>query len=142
MFPLRDINPTRRIPIATYVLIAINILVFLWEQSLSMDRLQEVFLTLSVVPNNISASPFSTESFLDMVRSMFFHGGWAHLGGNMLYLYLFVEESVGAYSCFICILSTILGLGASISSKNAVRNLLDAINAPRRSDDNTLSLTK
>ncbi len=98
MFPLRDINPTRRIPIATYILIAINILVFLWEQSLSIDRLQEVFLDLSVVPNHISADPFSGESILDMVRSMFFHGGWAHLGGNMLYLYLFgdnVEDRLG-----------------------------------------------
>lgn len=98
MLPLRDINPTRRFPIATTILIAINVVVFLWEQSLTMDRLQEVFLTLSVVPNNISENPFSSESILDMVRSMFFHGGWAHLGGNMLYLYLFgdnVEDRLG-----------------------------------------------
>jgi membrane associated rhomboid family serine protease len=50
------------------------------------------------VPNNVSGNPISLESFLDTVRSMFFHGGWAHLGGNMLYLYLFgdnIEDRFG-----------------------------------------------
>ncbi len=98
MFPISDANPRRRFPLFTYVLIAINVLVFLWEMTLSQGRLQEAFLDLSVVPNNISDNPFSLEAFLDIVRSMFFHGGYDHILGNMLYLWLFgdnVEDRLG-----------------------------------------------
>jgi membrane associated rhomboid family serine protease len=98
MLPLRDINPTRRAPILTWILIAINVLVFLWEISMPQEELQRVFRDYGVVPNNVSGNPISLESFLDTVRSMFFHGGWAHLGGNMLYLYLFgdnIEDRFG-----------------------------------------------
>lgn len=98
MFPLKDLNPTRRFPVLTYVLIGLNILVFIWEQTLSPDALQSAFMTLSVVPANVAANPFSVETVLDMVRSMFFHGSLAHIGGNMLYLYLFgdnVEDRLG-----------------------------------------------
>lgn len=99
MIPLRDLNPTRRTPFCTYALIALNVLVFLWEQSFSQAQLQTIFTTLSVVPANVSQAPFSPETILDMIRSMFFHGGWAHILGNMLYLYLFgdnVEDRFGA----------------------------------------------
>ncbi len=98
MIPLQDLNPTRRVPILTYCLIAVNVLVFLWEQTLSVDALQATFIQLSVVPANITLHPFGLASFLDIVRSMFFHGSWLHLGGNMLYLYLFgdnVEDRLG-----------------------------------------------
>jgi membrane associated rhomboid family serine protease len=98
MLPLRDINPTRRFPILTYALIALNVLVFLWEGSMPDSELQSMFMDLSVVPSQISASPFAFESSLDIVRSMFFHAGWAHLLGNMLYLWLFgdnVEDRLG-----------------------------------------------
>jgi membrane associated rhomboid family serine protease len=98
MLPLHDLNPTRRTPFFTYGLIAINVLVFLWEQTFSAEGLQRVFMDLSVVPANISQHPFSLESNLDIVRSMFFHGDWLHIGGNMLYLYLFgdnIEDRFG-----------------------------------------------
>jgi membrane associated rhomboid family serine protease len=98
MMPLQDINPTRRMPILTWILIAINILVFLWELSLGENGLSAAFQELSVVPANISADPFSVEAFLDSVRSMFFHGGYEHIFGNMLYLYLFgdnLEDRLG-----------------------------------------------
>ena len=98
MLPLRDINPTRRFPILTYTLIALNVLIFLWQGSFGVNELQAVFVDLSVVPAEITKSPFALESFLDIVRSMFFHGGWMHLLGNMLYLWLFgdnVEDRLG-----------------------------------------------
>ncbi len=98
MLPLRDINPTRRFPILTYTLIALNVLIFLWEDSLPKGQLQSMFMDLSVVPAQVAAAPFTTESLLDILRSMFFHGGWAHLIGNMLYLWLFgdnVEDRLG-----------------------------------------------
>lgn len=98
MFPIRDLNPTRRFPILTFVLIGINVLVFLWEVNLPERELFEAFVDLAVVPANIRVDPFSFESFLDVIRSMFLHGGYDHIFGNMLYLYLFgdnVEDRLG-----------------------------------------------
>jgi membrane associated rhomboid family serine protease len=98
MLPLKDLNPTRRIPFITYAFIAVNIIVFIWEQFFSAAELQDVFMRLSVVPANVMQDPFSLETLLDIVRSMFFHGGWAHLLGNMLYLWLFgdnLEDRMG-----------------------------------------------
>jgi membrane associated rhomboid family serine protease len=79
-------------------LIVINVIVFLWEQTLSDVRLMSVFMDYSVVPANVYDAPFAIDTILDLVRSMFFHGGWAHLLGNMLYLWLFgdnVEDRLG-----------------------------------------------
>lgn len=98
MLPIQDLNPTRRLPLMTYGLIAINVLVFLWEMSLSEAQLQQAFMELAAVPANITAAPFSLETFLDIVRSMFLHGGYEHIAGNMLYLWLFgdnIEDRLG-----------------------------------------------
>lgn len=98
MMPLQDINPTRRPPILTWALIAINVMVFLWEMSLGERALTQAFMDLSVVPRNLTADPLSVEAFLDSIRSMFFHGGYEHIFGNMLYLYLFgdnLEDRLG-----------------------------------------------
>jgi len=98
MLPLQDINPTRRVPYITYGLIAINVIVFLTQLGLSQRQLVEVYVTQSVVPVLVARDPFSIETILDFIRSMFFHGGWAHLLGNMLYLWIFgdnVEDVMG-----------------------------------------------
>lgn len=98
MLPLRDINPTRRFPIMNYAIIVINVLVFLWELSFSPDQLDAVLARLAVVPAIASAHPLALPTILSIIRSMFFHAGWAHLLGNMLYLYLFgdnVEDRLG-----------------------------------------------
>ena len=98
MLPLKDLNPTRRIPVITYGLIAVNLVVFFWELSLSAGALDAAFFRMAVVPANVLQDPFSLETLMDFVRSMFFHGGWAHLIGNMLYLWLFgdnLEDRMG-----------------------------------------------
>ena len=98
MLPLKDMNPTRRFPVMTYGLILINVLVFLWELRFSPDQLDVIFSSLAVVPASASAHPFALTTILSIIRSMFFHGGWSHLLGNMLYLYLFgdnVEDRLG-----------------------------------------------
>ncbi|GAB4444924.1 MAG: rhomboid family intramembrane serine protease [Anaerolineae bacterium] len=104
MLPLKDMNPTRRFPFLTYTLIVINVLVFLWELSLSPSELETALTSLSVVPARVSADPFSLDSILSVIRSMFFHAGWTHLLGNMLYLYLFgdnVEDRLGEIVYFV-----------------------------------------
>ena len=98
MIPLGDDNPTRSTPIVTYALIAINVLVYLWQQTFSDEELFRMFLNDSVVPRLVSNDIFSIQTFLDLNRSMFFHGGITHIGGNMLYLYIFgdnVEDRFG-----------------------------------------------
>jgi membrane associated rhomboid family serine protease len=116
MLPLKDLNPTRRTPVFTYGLIAINLVVFLWEQTFSSPELYESFLRLSVVPAQVVAAPFAVETFMDFVRSMFFHAGWTHLLGNMLYLWLFgdnLEDRMGVpLYLFLYFLG---GFGASIA---------------------------
>jgi membrane associated rhomboid family serine protease len=116
MMPLQDLNPTRRMPVATYILIGINVLVFLWEMTLSPEQLQAAFVDLSVVPANVTANPFSIESVVAILRSMFLHGGYSHIFGNMLYLWLFgdnVEDRLGIV--FYLILYFISGFAAAIA---------------------------
>jgi membrane associated rhomboid family serine protease len=98
MLPLSDINPTRRTPYVTWILIAINVLVFIWELTFSERELTLIFLDQSIVPFLVTRDGPTLETLLDFVRSMFFHGGWAHLLGNMLYLGVFgdnVEDRLG-----------------------------------------------
>lgn len=98
MLPLQDLNPARRFPILTFTLIAINVLVFGWQMTLTHQELVDAYRTLAVVPANITDAPFALETLLDIVRSMFMHGGVEHIFGNMLYLYLFgdnIEDRCG-----------------------------------------------
>ncbi len=93
MLPLGDDNSTRRtFPIVTYVLIAVNVVVFLLELANG-----DAFINQwSFVPARFAANP-GTE-FLTIFSSMFMHAGWIHLGGNMLYLFIFgdnVEDRLG-----------------------------------------------
>ncbi len=98
MLPISDLNPDRRLPIVNYGLIAANFIVFFLQLGMSQSQLDNLFLTQAVVPANVLAHPFAVETALDIVRSMFFHSGWAHILGNMLYLWIFgdnVEDRFG-----------------------------------------------
>lgn len=93
MFPIGDDDSNRRtVPVVTYALIAINILVFLLELSSGESFIQQ----WSVVPRRLIANPGT--DFPTIFTSMFMHAGWVHLGGNMLYLWIFgdnVEDAFG-----------------------------------------------
>ena len=90
MIPLRDVIPSRTTPGVTIGLIALNVLVFLFQAGLS-ERAHETFIyTFGLVPMYFS--------FAAAVTSMFVHGGLAHLAGNMLFLWIFgdnVEDRLG-----------------------------------------------
>jgi membrane associated rhomboid family serine protease len=93
MFPIGDDNSSRkRVPVVTYVLVALNILVFFVELIAG-----DVFIvTWSFVPSRFLASPASES--VTIFTSMFMHGGWLHIAGNMLYLWIFgdnVEDRFG-----------------------------------------------
>lgn len=97
MVPLRDINPTQRTPIVTIALVALNTLVFLYELLLDSQGLLTTFIEhFSVVPYQLLNRP--QEEWLTIFSAMFMHGGWAHLLGNMLYLWIFgdnIEDRLG-----------------------------------------------
>lgn len=103
MLPIRDNIPSRRFPIATVGIIALNVVVFLWELQLGPRRLERAFIELAIVPVRYSipeiAQSFSpAEQILPFFSSMFLHGGWLHLIGNMWTLWIFgdnVEDRLG-----------------------------------------------
>jgi len=93
MIPLGDDNSARRtVPVVTYAFIVINVLFFLVELSAGDDFIQR----WSVVPSRLLANPVG--DFITVFTAMFMHGGWMHLIGNMLYLWIFgdnVEDRLG-----------------------------------------------
>ncbi len=98
MIPLQDLNPSRTRPYVTWALIALNVIVFVIELLAdSAGRLDQFIYTAGVIPAEILAAPLSGES-LTVLSSMFVHGGWMHLLGNMLYLWIFgdnIEDRLG-----------------------------------------------
>lgn len=107
MVPLHDNNPTKITPWVTYGLIVTNILVFAYALMLPSEQLQGFFETFAIVPSQLTAS-FQTGSLatigiqsLTLLSSQFLHGGFLHLGGNMLFLWVFgnnIEEKLGRIS--------------------------------------------
>jgi membrane associated rhomboid family serine protease len=98
MIPVVALHPIRRKAYITYGLILVNALVFLWELTLSDAQLFQAYYNLSVVPCQIGAVPLFPETALDLLRSMFLHGSWVHLVGNMTFLWIFgrnVEDYLG-----------------------------------------------
>jgi len=93
MFPIGDDNSARRtVPLVTYALIALNVLFFFVELS-GGDAFIEQW---AFVPRRFLANPGG--DFLTLFTAMFMHAGWVHLGGNMLYLWIFgdnVEDRFG-----------------------------------------------
>jgi membrane associated rhomboid family serine protease len=103
VIPLRDDNPTTHPPITTIVLIVSCALVFLW-QTFNMSRMEQIVLMLGVTPAKLtgitSYGHTDIPALLTVVTSMFLHGGWMHLIGNMLFLWIFgnnVEDAMGHY---------------------------------------------
>jgi len=103
MIPLHDNNPTRITPYLTVGFIAACVLIFLWQLSLG-ENVQRVIYSLGMIP----ATVFGDKSlppelslippWMTVFTSMFMHGGWMHLIGNMLYLWVFgnnVEDAMG-----------------------------------------------
>ena len=80
-------------------LIAVNVLVFLYEQTLSARGLTRLFLQYGATPARFFDGNVSAGDALTLVTSMFLHDGWLHIGGNMLYLWIFgnnIEDRLGA----------------------------------------------
>ncbi len=98
MLPLRDEFPSRQRPYVTYGLIAVNILVYAWEMLVSFSNPYAQY-QWALVPADLNLSNgIPIFSILTIFTSMFMHSGLAHIGGNMLYLWIFgdnIEEHFG-----------------------------------------------
>lgn len=104
MIPVRDTIPSRRAPIVTWTLIALNCVVFLFELGMTPEELQRFFYLFGMVPARYSHPDwarmlgFPVDDFWPFLTSMFLHGGWAHILGNMWTLWIFgdnVEDRMG-----------------------------------------------
>jgi membrane associated rhomboid family serine protease len=104
MIPLSDDNPSSIRPLVTIALIVTCVLVFLWQFSLGPSGQERVIYALGVVPAVLlGQADLPTElavvpAAATILTSMFMHGGWMHLIGNMLYLWIFgdnVEDAMG-----------------------------------------------
>jgi membrane associated rhomboid family serine protease len=99
MIPIRDGIPTRETPVVNYLLIAANVLVFLWMLFLPETALETVVSKYAMVPAHF-ADGVTLADMMTVFTSMFMHAGWAHIGGNMLYLWIFgdnVEDRLGHF---------------------------------------------
>jgi len=100
LLPLADHNPRRTTPVVNIILIVVNVLMFFWELQLQASRvLEPALMNVAFVPVRFWNAPGSLlPNVITMFVSMFLHGGWLHLGGNMLYLWTFgdnIEDRLG-----------------------------------------------
>jgi membrane associated rhomboid family serine protease len=148
MIPLKDDNPTASLPVMTVGIIAVNILVFIYQLTLPSEGLEAFLFRYGAIPGRLvhpsladpipsPALPFS----LTIISSMFLHGGLVHLLGNMLYLWIFgnnVEDYLGhikfigfylisgIFAAFIHTLSDLNSFIPMIGASGAIAGVLGA----------------
>ena len=108
MFPLRATQPSYSKPVVTVLLIVVNVLVFLYEISLESFGRNDFIAAYGLVPDQFS--------FLNVLTSMFLHGGWMHLLGNMWFLWIFgdnIEDILGSAKFLLFYL--LCGIAAAIA---------------------------
>ena len=122
MIPISDDNPVRHAPVLNYIFVALCVLAFGWQLSLSEFEFEQSLADFAFVPVNLFrgdslpslGSP--PHAWLTLATSMFLHGGWLHLGGNMLYLWIFgnnIEDAMGHGRYLIFYFAC--GIGAALS---------------------------
>jgi membrane associated rhomboid family serine protease len=126
MIPLRDVIPTRTWPIVTVGLIVLNAMVFLHEQTLGRRGLDLFVLQYGLVPADFTWG--------QVLTSMFLHGGWAHIAGNLLYLWIFgdnVEDRMGhaRYLVFYLLCGTAAALAQTYINPDSTVPMIGASGA-------------
>jgi membrane associated rhomboid family serine protease len=104
LIPIKDLNPARATPHVVHALLALCILVFLWQIGRGTDGMQRAIFGLGLIPGVVTGSAelapplVLVPASLTFVTSMFLHAGWLHLAGNLLYLWIFgnnIEDRLG-----------------------------------------------
>jgi membrane associated rhomboid family serine protease len=125
MIPLRDVIPSRTTPVVTISLVVLNALIFLYELTLG-DQVNEFMFSFGLVPAYFS--------WLNVVTSMFLHGGFLHAAGNMLYLWIFgdnVEDRMGhgRFLAFYLLCGIAAALAQTITVPNSTVPMVGASGA-------------
>lgn len=131
MIPLRDTIPSARWPIINLTLIALNALGFLYELSLG-DSLHQFIQVFGLVPARFHSG--SAAAITSLFSSMFLHGSWLHLLGNMLFLYIFgdnVEDRLGhlRYLCFYLLCGAAAGVAQAYAIASSTFPMIGASGA-------------
>ena len=122
MIPLKDDNPTSGRPVVTYLLIGICILIFLVQISSQSYKTGQLFYSYGLIPsvlmghNQLPMDLYAVPGFVTIFTSMFMHGGFMHLIGNMLYMWIFadnIEDNLGPSKFLIFYL--LAGIGAAMT---------------------------
>ena len=113
-FPFKDDNPTKSTPIISYSIISICCLIYLFQASLSQN--EEFFLIKNYGATPVLLINQTVSYWYSSISSMFLHGGLMHLGGNLVYLWIFgdnVEDEFGKFKFIIFYI--LCGIGAVIA---------------------------
>ena len=122
MIPLKDDNPTSGRPIVTYFLIGLCFVVFLMQLGSQSHKTGQLFYSYGLIPsvlmghNELPMDLYVVPAYLTIFSSMFMHGGFMHLIGNMLYMWIFadnIEDSLGPRKFIIFYLLS--GIGAAMA---------------------------
>ncbi len=122
MIPLKDDNPTSGKPIVTYFIIGLCVLIFLIQLSSQSYRTGQLFYSYGLIPsvlmghNQLPIDLYVIPGWLTIFTSMFMHGGFMHLAGNMLYMWIFadnIEDNLGPKRFLIFYL--LAGIGAGMT---------------------------
>jgi membrane associated rhomboid family serine protease len=138
--PLRDDNPSNIVPLVNYALIAASVVAFIWQQSLPAAAAQRAVYSFGAIPAVLFGSAQLGEdlaavpAYVTLVTSAFLHGGWMHLGGNMLYLWIFgnnVEDAMGhaRYLLFYLACAVVAGLAHAFSLPDVTDPVIGASGA-------------
>ena len=138
--PLFDDNPTGRVPVITWSLMALCVAVFLFQLGLDDESQRRFLFSYGAIPALITGAELRPSAFADLpdlatlVTSAFLHGGFLHLGGNMLYLWIFgdnVEEAMGAvkFTIFYIICGAVAVLAHTAIDPDSVTPLVGASGA-------------
>jgi membrane associated rhomboid family serine protease len=137
MVPIGDVNPTRRVPVMNLILIGLNVLVFFFELQLSNRALDRFVSAWGVIPSDVLTAlthPFaagSLHAFETLITSQFIHAGWAHIIGNMLFLFIFgdnIEDVMGSLTYLFFYL--ISGIAAALAQTFVLAPFLGGVNVP------------
>lgn len=135
MIPFKDDNPTSLFPVVTIGIIVLNVMVYLW-QVISPVGEQQIAFFYGAIPHNIltfeSSQPIGPVA--TVFSSMFLHGGLFHLGGNMLYLWIFgnnIEDKLGHFRflVFYLLAGVIAAYSHAISEPNSLIPMIGASGA-------------
>ncbi|MCF6465091.1 rhomboid family intramembrane serine protease [Clostridium sp. Cult2] len=126
MLPLRDTAPSRKVPIATLSIIALNIIVFVNQIKLPYDQALDMIYKYAFIPSRFISGLTNYESYIPLFTSMFIHGNILHIISNMWSLWLFgdnVEERMGSFRFIIFYLLTGLIAGFAHLIFNPMSNV-------------------